>query len=86
MKNPHDAPLSSLMDSTMKLKMKTTQGEGVGGRSMACNISGVDGCAGAWRWGLGRLISKSITHTDLHKPNNKLVNAELEHFWCMDEP
>jgi hypothetical protein len=25
--------------------------------------------------GLGRLISKSITHTDLHKPNNKLVRV-----------
>ncbi len=23
---------------------------------------------------------------DLNKPNNKLVNAYLEHFWCMDEP
>ncbi len=30
--------------------------------------------------GLGRLISSSIIHTDLHKPNNKLVNAQLEHF------
>jgi hypothetical protein len=31
------------------------------------------------RWssgmGLGRMISKSIIHMDLHKPNNKLVNA-----------
>jgi hypothetical protein len=23
---------------------------------------------------------------DLHKPNNKLVSAELEHFWCTNEP
>ncbi len=27
-----------------------------------------------------------ITHTDLHKLNNKLVNAQLKHFWCQDEP
>jgi hypothetical protein len=30
--------------------------------------------------GLGRLTSNSITHTDLHKLNNKLVNVCLEHF------
>jgi len=30
--------------------------------------------------GLGRLISNSLTHTDLHKPNNKLVSVWLEHF------
>jgi hypothetical protein len=30
--------------------------------------------------GLGRLTSNSITHMDLYKPNNKLVNAQLEHF------
>jgi hypothetical protein len=29
---------------------------------------------------LGRLTSNSITHTDLHKPNNKLVNVWFEHF------
>jgi hypothetical protein len=27
------------------------------------------------RMGLGRLTSTSLTHTDLHKPNNKLVHA-----------
>ncbi len=26
--------------------------------------------------------SESITRTDLHNLNNKLVNAWLEHFWC----
>ncbi len=30
--------------------------------------------------GLGRMTSNSITHTDLHKLNNKLVNAYLKHF------
>jgi hypothetical protein len=62
------------MDSTTSPKMKTMKGEGIRTRSMACNISGVEGCAGAPGWGLGRLASKSITHTDLHKLNNKLVN------------
>ncbi len=27
-----------------------------------------------------------IIHTYLHKPNNKLVSAWLEHFWCTYEP
>ncbi len=30
--------------------------------------------------GLGRLTNDSIIHTDLYRPNNKLVNAQLEHF------
>jgi hypothetical protein len=38
------------------------------------------------RWGLRRFISKSITRMDLHKPNNKLVSAQLEHLWCTNEP
>jgi len=37
-------------------------------------------------WGLGQVTSKSIIHNNLHKPNNKLVSAWLEHFWCMDKP
>jgi hypothetical protein len=28
----------------------------------------------------------SITHTNLQKLNNKLVNAYFEHFWCTNEP
>jgi hypothetical protein len=35
--------------------------------------------------GLGQTTSESIIHVDLHKPNNKLVSAKLEHFWCMNE-
>ncbi len=35
--------------------------------------------------GLGRLTNNLFTHTNLHKPNNKLVSAQLEHFWCQDE-
>jgi hypothetical protein len=36
--------------------------------------------------GLGGVTSGSIIHMDLHRANNKLVNAKLEHFWCTDEP
>jgi hypothetical protein len=32
------------------------------------------------------MTSRSIIHIDLHKPNNKLVSAQFEHFWCIDEP
>jgi len=63
------------MDPTMSPKVTTSEGEGIGARSLACNTSGVEGHAKALRWGLGRLTSKLITHTKQHKPNNKLVNA-----------
>ncbi len=36
-------------------------------------------------WGLEQVISESIIHMDLHKSNNKLVSALLEHFWCTNE-
>jgi hypothetical protein len=54
-------------------------------RSLARNTSGVEDHARALEWGLGQMISESIIHIDLHKPNNKLVNALLEHFWCINE-
>ncbi len=56
-------------------KEKTLEGKGTRVRSLTRIILEVEGCARALRWGPGRLTSKSITHTDLHKPNNKLVNA-----------
>jgi hypothetical protein len=70
-----DAPLSSLIDSIASLKVMTIEGEGVGARSLAHSTLRVEGRAGTPGWGLGRFTSKSITHKDLHKPNNKLVNA-----------
>jgi len=70
-----DAPPSSLMDSIESPKVKIVEGKGIGAHSLARNTSKVEGCFGILRWGLERLISKSITHTDLHKPNNKLVSA-----------
>jgi hypothetical protein len=42
---------------------------------LARSTSRVEGRVGAPRWGIGRLTSNSLTHTDLHKPNNKLVSA-----------
>jgi predicted unusual protein kinase regulating ubiquinone biosynthesis (AarF/ABC1/UbiB family) len=35
--------------------------------------------------GKKQVTSGSIIHTDLHKAN-KLVNEQLEHVWCIDEP
>jgi len=71
----YDTPPSSLMDSIASPKVKTSEGERVEVRSLVRNILGVKGCARDLGWGLGRLTSKSITHTDLHKPNNKFVSA-----------
>jgi hypothetical protein len=69
-----DAPPNSLIDSNVSPKVKTTE-EGVGACSLARSISGVEGHAKALGWGLGRMTSGPIIHTNLHKPNNKLVNA-----------
>jgi hypothetical protein len=74
------------MDSITNPKVKTMEGKRVRVCSLTRNILGVEECVGVLRWGLGRFKSKSITHIDLHKQNNKLVSASLEHFWCMDEP
>jgi hypothetical protein len=48
---------------------------GVGARSSARNTLEVKGHARAPGWGLGRVISNSITHMNLHNLNNKLINA-----------
>jgi hypothetical protein len=66
--------------------MTTTEWQGIGVRSMARSTSKVEGRVRALGWGLGRVTSTSITHVDLHHPNNKLVSAQLEHLLCTDEP
>jgi len=48
--------------------------KGVGICSLTCNTLRVERHAKVQGWGLGRVTSKSIIHTNLHKPN-KLVNA-----------
>ncbi len=78
-------PPHSLKDSNVSSKVKTMEGGGVGVCSLARNTSGVEGHVGASRWGLRQVTSESIIHTDLHKPN-KLFDAWLEHFWCIDKP
>jgi hypothetical protein len=55
--------------------VKTIEGKKVRLLSLTCNTLGVEGRVGAPRWGLRRVTSKSITHTDLHEPNNKLVST-----------
>jgi hypothetical protein len=63
------------MDSTTSLKVMTTKRERVEARSLARSTLRVEGRVRALGWGVGRLTSKSITHMDLHKLNNKLVSA-----------
>ncbi len=63
------------MDSTISPKVITVEGKGVGVCFLTHNTLGVKGRAKALGWGLERLTSKSNTHTNLHKPNNKLVSA-----------
>jgi hypothetical protein len=82
----HDTPPNSLMESTTSPKVTTTKGKGVGAHSLTLNTSKVKEHVWVLGWGLKRLTSKLIAHMDLHKPNNKLVNAYLEHFWCTDKP
>jgi hypothetical protein len=60
---------------TANPKVKTIEGEGVEARSLTHNTLGVKGRVRASRQGLRRLTNNSITHTDLQKPNNKLVSA-----------
>jgi len=55
--------------------VKITEGSRVRAHSLARNTFGVEGHVRAPGWGLGRMTSNSITHTDLHKPNKKLVSA-----------
>jgi hypothetical protein len=63
------------VDSIASAKKKTMEGKGVGAPSLIHSSSGIKGRDGALGWGLGILTSKLITHTDMHKPNNKLINA-----------
>jgi hypothetical protein len=64
-----------LMDSTMSPKVKTIEKKGVGVHSLARSTSRVEVHFGVPGSRLGRLKSNSITHTNLHKLNNKLVSA-----------
>jgi hypothetical protein len=79
------APSHFLKNSNASLKIKTMEEKGVGVRSLVHNTSRVEGLVRTSGWGLGRVTSGSIIHMDLHKFNNKLISAWLEHFWCMNK-
>jgi hypothetical protein len=70
-----DAPLNSLIDSIASPKVKTLEGNWVRVRSLAYDTLRVEGCARALGGGLGWVTSRSIIHTNLHKPNNKLLSV-----------
>jgi hypothetical protein len=70
-----DAPPNSWIDSTMSSKVKTSERQGVGARSLVRNTLGVERHAGVPGWGLGQMTSGSIIHMALHKPNNKLTSV-----------
>jgi hypothetical protein len=57
-------------------KVKTIE---VGACSMACSTLGIKGHAGAPGWGLGKVTSKSITHTDMHNQ----TTSWLVHSWSI---
>jgi len=46
----YDAPPSSLMDSIVNIKVKTSKGKGVEVRTFVRNTSGVEGHVGASGW------------------------------------
>ncbi len=60
------------------------------GRKRSCDtppsLQHLEGRGACQSFGIGlqRVTSRSIIHIDLYKPNNMLVSAQLEHFWCMD--
>jgi hypothetical protein len=56
-------------------KGKTIKEKRIGVRSLVCSTLGIKECVEVPRWGLRWLTSKSIIHTNLHKPNNKLVSV-----------
>jgi hypothetical protein len=67
-------PPHSLDDSNANPKLKTLEEKGIGVRSLVCSTSQVEGCGGVSGWGLRRITRGSIIHTNLHKPNNKLLS------------
>ncbi len=69
-----NAPPSSLMDSTVSPKLKTAKEKELGRAPQLAALRGQKGVLN-FKMGLGRLTSNPLTHTDLHKPSNKLVSV-----------
>jgi hypothetical protein len=82
-----DTTPNSSMDSTVNPNRENNKRIMSSAHSSVHSTLGVEGCVGAPGWRLGRVTSKSITHMDLHqkKKKNKLVNAWLEHFLCINK-
>jgi hypothetical protein len=58
----NDTPPSSLMDSTMSPKVKTTKGKGIKAHSLARSISSVENVC--WSFGMGiSKIDKQVTYS-----------------------
>jgi hypothetical protein len=55
-------------------EVKTTEEQGVEACSLVRNTLGVKGVLELWN-GTRKIDKHLIIHTDLHKPNNKLVSA-----------
>ncbi len=72
-----NTPPSSLMDSTLNPKVEIPEGKRVGACSLARNTLGVKGRVRAPRWGLRRLISNSIIHTN----QTNQTKSWLVHSW-----
>jgi hypothetical protein len=62
------------MDLIANPKVKIPKGKGVGRAFSLAPLRGIGGAKDP-SWSLDILRSKSIIHTHLHKPKNKLVNA-----------
>ncbi len=69
-----DTPPSSLMDSTANPKVKLRKEKELKRVPWLVTLRGRRACWNS-RMGLGRLTSNSLTHMDLHKPNNKLISV-----------
>jgi hypothetical protein len=78
--------LHILWKTQMWVKMKIMEKKWLGGCSLIHNTSGVERHVEGLKLGQGRMTSESVIHVNLHKLNNKLVSAWLEHFWCMYKP
>jgi len=63
------------MDSTTSQKDVNNKKIRSWGMLLDLQHFGVEGHVGALGWGLGKVTSKSITHTDLYKLKNKLVST-----------
>jgi len=71
----NDAPPNSLMDLTTNPKGENNGRIRNWGTLPGSQHFRVEGHVRALGWGLEKVINKSITHTHLHKSNNKLINA-----------